>query len=208
MTSKRGGVKKVAVPQTPVTLAFLGNLPLLRRFLARFFREQQDIEDVAQEAFLRAYVAEQSRSIEQPNAYLFRVAKNLALTNLERKSRQIAYYINEAGDYQCESGERLDIDVADGAEAEVEAMELLGLYCDAVASLPGKCRQVFLLRKVHGLSHQEIARRMSLSLSSVEKYLLKGILECKAYMDRRGMDAHDVNRAFGSKRGMGTESTK
>ena len=68
------------------------------------------------------------------------------------------------------------------ADSEVEALESLGLYCNAVATLPEKCRQVFLLRKVHGLAHKEIAERMSLSVSSVEKYLLKSVLECKAFV--------------------------
>ena len=64
----------------------------------------------------------------------------------------------------------------------MEAQQTFGLYCEAVAALPEKCRQVFLLRKVHGLPHKEIAERMSLSVSSVEKYLLRGILECKTYV--------------------------
>jgi RNA polymerase sigma-70 factor (ECF subfamily) len=164
---------------------FMENFSLLKRFLARFFSERQDIEDVAQEAFLRAYVAEQRKTIKQPKAYLFRIAKNLALTKLEHKSRQIAYYLNESGDYVCESGDSLDFRAEENTSAEVEALEMLGIYCDAVASLPEKCRQVFLLRKVHGLGHQEIAERMGLSISSVEKYLLKGILECKACVEKK-----------------------
>ncbi len=179
--------------ETPIAAIFLDSFALLKRYLARFFSEQQDIEDVAQEAFLRAYVAEQRRSIEQPKAYLFRIAKNLALTKLQRKSREIAYFIDESGDYVCESGDHLNLEVLEPGYAEMENMELLGIYCDAVASLPEKCRQVFLLRKVHGLAHQEIADRMSLSLSSVEKYLHKGIVDCRAYLERKGASAAKVN---------------
>lgn len=171
---------------------FLESFALLKRYLGRFFSEQQDIEDVAQEAFLRAYVAEQRKTIEQPKAYLFRIAKNLALTNLQRKSKEIAYYIDESGDYICESGDYLNLEVQELGYAEFEALELLGIYCDAVASLPEKCRQVFLLRKVHGLAHQEIADRMSLSLSSVEKYLHKGIIDCRAYMEKKGNPASEM----------------
>src|SRR5688572_28669651 len=155
--------------ETPIAAKFLEGFALMKRYLARFFSEQQDIEDVAQEAFLRAYVAEQRKSIEQPKAYLFRIAKNLALTKLQKKSKEIAYFVDEAGDYICETGDKLDLEVQEPGYAELENSELLGIYCDAVAALPEKCRQVFLLRKVHGLSHQEIAERMSLSLSSVEK---------------------------------------
>ncbi len=165
-------------PLSAVSAAFLVNHDFLKRFLARFFSDSQDIEDVAQEAYLRAYVAEQQKEIEQPKAYLFRIARNLALTQLTQKSKKITDYLEE-------SGASVVIECGAAADSEVEAEESLGLYCEAVAALPEKCRQVFLLRKVHGLAHKEIAQRMSLSVSSVEKYLLRGILECKAFVQER-----------------------
>jgi len=161
-----------------VSAAFIENNSFLKKFLARFFSEQQDIEDVAQEAYLRAYVAEQSKDIEQPKAYLFRAAKNIALTKLTRKSRQITDYIADLSDSVVIGSEA-------ATEDEVEAEQTLGIYCDAVAALPEKCRQVYLLRKVHGLSHKEIAERMELSISSVEKYLLKGVLACRGFVQKR-----------------------
>lgn len=162
-------------PRSAVTGAFLESAGFLKKFLSRFLRMQQDIEDVAQEAYLRAYVAEQRESIEQPKAFLFRVAKNLALTRLARKSRQITDYIEEAGDIA-------GMETAASSDEEIEAQQCFSLYCEAVASLPAKCRQVFLLRKVHGLCHKEIAERMALSVSSVEKYLREGILACQAHV--------------------------
>jgi RNA polymerase sigma factor (sigma-70 family) len=169
---------------SPVSTAFLENYDFLKRFLARFFSDRHDIEDVAQETYLRAYVAEQQKDIEQPKAYLFRIAKNVALTKLTKKSEKITDYIEE-------SSASMVIECGASADSEVEAEESLGVYCEAVAALPEKCRQVFLLRKVHGLSHKEIAQRMSLSVSSVEKYLLRGILECKAFVqEREGLVSH------------------
>jgi RNA polymerase sigma factor (sigma-70 family) len=158
-----------------VTSAFLEHSSFLRKFLAGFLAVRQDIEDVAQEAYLRAYIAEQREAIDQPKAFLFRVAKNLALTRLSRKSRQITDYLEEAGASVLKQ-------TAPAADLELEARECLGLYCEAVASLPEKCRQVFLLRKVHGLSHKEIGVRMGLSVSSVEKYLRDGILACQEHL--------------------------
>jgi RNA polymerase sigma factor (sigma-70 family) len=168
----------------------------LRRFLARFFSDSHDIEDVAQEAYLRAYVAEQQKDIEQPKAFLFRIAKNVALTKLTRKSEKITDYIEECG-------ASVVIECGASADSEVEAEESLGLYCDAVAALPDKCRQVFLLRKVHGLAHREIAQRMSLSVSSVEKYLLRGILECEAFVQEREGRAPHRNTIPVARRGHG-----
>jgi len=102
----------------------------------------------------------------------------VALTQLTRKSKQITDYIEDSTDPSViESGETV--------EGDLEAQQSFGLYCEAVASLPEKCRQVFLLRKVHGLRHKEIAERMSISVSSVEKYLRRGLLECRAYIRER-----------------------
>jgi RNA polymerase sigma factor (sigma-70 family) len=174
---KTGGIGRARRSSRPsaVTTAFLECSTFLKKFLAGFLRLPQDIEDVAQEAYLRAYVAEQRESIEHPKPFLFRVAKNLALTRLTRKSRLITEYIEDAG-----AG--VVIESVAGPDAEFEAQQCLGLYCEAIASLPEKCRQVFLLRKVHGLTHEEIGERMQLSISSVEKYLRRAIVTCQAYL--------------------------
>jgi RNA polymerase sigma factor (sigma-70 family) len=186
-----GGTPRVTA-RSSVTRAFLESSGFLKKFLSRFLPVQQDIEDVAQEAYLRAYIAEQRESIEQPKAFLFRVAKNLALTRLSRKSRQITDYIEEAGD-------SLVIETAAASDEELEAQQSFGLYCEAVASLPEKCRQVFLLRKVHGLGHKEIAERMELSVSSVEKYLREGILACQLHLrvNEGSPMSSDASRAAG-----------
>lgn len=163
--------------ESKILTTYLERGGFLRRFLGRFL-SAQDVDDVAQEAYLRAYVAEQRIQIEHPKAFLFQVAKRLALSKLTRKSRQITDYIEETGGYVAAS-------TTAGADQEIEAQQCLGLYCEAIASLPIKCRQVFLLRKVHGLAHKEIAERMELSVSSIEKYLRKGVLACQAYVNSR-----------------------
>jgi len=163
---------------SPVTSAFLEHSTFIRKYLRRFFRQKQDIEDVAQEAFLRAYIAEQNKDIEEPKAFLFSIAKNVALNKLSAKSAEIT-------DYIADLAPSVVLQSEPSAEADAESQQTLGLYCEAVAALPQKCREAYLLRKVHGLGHDEIAKRMGVSLSSVEKYLLKGILACRAYVSQR-----------------------
>src|ERR671910_300581 len=85
-----------ARPLSAVTAAFVECNSFLKKYLSGFLPAQPDIEDVAQEAYLRAYIAEQRDTIDQPRAFLFRIAKNLALTKLSKKSRQITDYIEEA----------------------------------------------------------------------------------------------------------------
>lgn len=164
---------------TGISGMFLEHATFLKRFLAKFLSNEQDIEDVAQEAYLKAYSAEQEKGgIEQPKAFLFSIAKNLALNELTRKSRQMTDYLED-----CQP--QLTLDSATTVENEVEANHSIGLYCEAVANLPEKCRRVYLLRKVHGLSHKEICSRLGVSRSTVEKYISMGSISCRDYMSRR-----------------------
>ena len=114
MSNKPSNPKARPGKHTAVYDAFLKHQAPLKRFLSRFLRNAHDIEDVTQEAFLRAYSAEQSKVIEQPKSFLFRIAKHVALTQLTQKSRQITDYI---GDFD-ESAVLLE---EDSAEDEVIA---------------------------------------------------------------------------------------
>ena len=158
-----------------ISSVFLENSTFLKKFLSRFLREQQDIEDVVQETYLRAYSAEKKKEIDQPKAFLFQIAKNLALTELSRKARQATDFIED-----------VDPGMVNGASAtteeELEASQHIALFCEAVAALPERRRRACLLRKVHGLPYSEIAERLDISVSAVEKHLLKGMLVCRTYI--------------------------
>jgi RNA polymerase sigma factor (sigma-70 family) len=140
----------------------------LRSYISRYVISPQDIDDVSQETFLRAYKAEKEKEIEHPKAFLFRIAKNLMLSEFSRKARKITDYIE---DYEG-SEELLN---TDNLESNVMAQQKLGIYCEAVASLPTQCRRVVIMKKVYGMQNKEIARRLELSVSTVEKHLTKGI---------------------------------
>ena len=141
-------------------------------------RSPADIEDIAQEAFLRAYTVERSRPIEQPKSFLFRIAKHLALSQLTRKSRQITQYIEDSDESEV-------IQLESSAEEETSAHQILGLHCEAVAGLSPQCRQVYVLRKVHGFSHKEIAAELGIAVSTVEKHLIKAVEQCDRYVRER-----------------------
>lgn len=172
----QGDVKDAT--DTPVYEAYTRHGSSLKRFIGRFMRSSSDIEDIAQEAFLRAYTVERTRPIEQPKSFLFRIAKHLALSQLTRKSRQITDYIEDFEDSSV-------IQLEHSAEEEISARQMLGLHCEAVAELSPQCRQVYLLRKVHGFSHKEIAEHLGIAVSTVEKHLMKAIEQCDRYVRER-----------------------
>ena len=175
-------------------------MTFIKKFLRRFFTDVRDIEEVAQETFLRAYTAEKTKPIGNPKAFLFRIARNIALTELSKKSRQISEYIDEAHDQDIY---RHAATVAD----ELEARQTLETYCEAVMSLPEQVRRAFLLRKVYGMKHKQIATEMEVSLSSVEKYLRRAVLHCNAQL--RNMETQEEARgdaAAGNRRQRGRRS--
>ena len=165
--------------------AFEKHQSALKRFISRFLHNTQDIEDVAQEAFLRAYSSEKNTEIQQPKSFLFRIAKNVAISELRLKSRNITDYIED----QDNSGVLIDEWTT---EDHVSAQQQLGIHCEAVATLAPQCRRVYLMRKVYGMPHKEIAGRLGIAVSTVEKHLMKGVELCNCYV-RKKM-ATDLNQ--------------
>jgi len=171
-----GGKPKTKTAKlSAVSQAFLTNQEAIKRFVSRFLFRQQDIDDVTQEAFLKAYNAEQVKEIEHPKAYLFQIARNVALQGLRQKSSQIA-------DHIVDFDENAITGYEGSVEAAMETEEYLGAFCEAAAQLTPRCRRVFLMRKVYGFSYKEITERLGISLSTAEKHMRNGMLQTSAYM--------------------------
>ena len=147
----------------------------IKRFIGKFLYRPEDIEDLAQETFLRAFNAVKFRELTHPRAYLFQVAKSIALKELSRKSRQLTDYIEEAVDTEFSDSVELEQEIA----AERKVLK----YCNAIASLPPQCRKVFLMRKVQGLSHKEISNALGISQSGVEKHVALGIKRVDSWLE-------------------------
>jgi RNA polymerase sigma factor (sigma-70 family) len=147
----------------------------LRHFIGSFLRGLPNIEDLEQEAFLRGDAAEHNKEIEKPKSAFQRIAKHLALSQLMHKARQITQHIED-------SAELTVVDWGSSAERETGSREKLRLHCEAVTDLAPQCRQVYLLRKVYGFSHKEIAAHLGIAVSAVEKHLIKAVEHCDRYV--------------------------
>ena len=157
--------------------AFLQNESILKRFLRRFLYKQEDIDEISQETFLRAYKATQGREIDSPKAYLFQVARSLAYSELSRKTRKLTDYLEDALEDQAGTTDLLEDDVA--------AQQKVSLFFDAIAELPPQCRRVFLMRKVQGMPHKAICESLGIGASAVEKHIAIGTERCKRYIENR-----------------------
>ena len=158
---------------------FLDCRAALMRFIGRFVHGPQDIEDIVHETFLRTHAAEIHTQIRSPKAFLFRTARNLALKHIARASYRLTDYLEDFDAAQ------VLVDEA-STERRVEAEEQFAAFCRSVRTLPLQCRRAFILRKVYGLTHREIADHLGISVSTVEKHLATGIVRCTEYMRTHG----------------------
>ena len=101
----------------------------LMRFASRFLRKPQDIEDVVQEACVKALEAQNQRRIDHPKAYLYRATKNLALKQLAKSAYRLT---DSVGDFD----ELTVIDSDQTIESEFESRQKFELFCRAVRQLP------------------------------------------------------------------------
>ena len=177
-------IKEAEAQERGIQLSFSACERALKRYLSRFIYKPEDIEDMTQETFLRAYSATQKRKIDFPKAYLFKVARNVAFAELSKKNRQLTDYLEELPAEELGDGTTID--------DELMAQQRVKLYCDAIAEMPPRCRRVFLMRKVHAMSHKDIATELGVTVSAVERNITRGLVQFKRYVDSRDADA-DIN---------------
>ncbi|HLB30025.1 MAG TPA: RNA polymerase sigma factor [Gammaproteobacteria bacterium] len=164
-----------------IAKTFLDCRMMLARFVGRILKQPQDIEDIVQETFVRTYAAGLNGEIDSPKAFLFKTAWNLALKHQGRAATRLTATMGDS-----DLSEVLVDELS--AERRVEAQENFLMLCQAVRDLPLQCRRVFLLRKVYDLSYLEIAARLGISTSTVEKHMLNGITKCGAYLCAHGYE--------------------
>lgn len=189
MAEKRNG----NAPPPGLVSAFLDCRKALGRVVRQLARPD-DVDDILQEAFIRAYVASKSTEIRHPRAFIVKTARNVALNEVLSAKNQRTRSIEDfsASIHPC----------TDTLESEFEAKERFLGFCRAVRALPVQCRRVFVLKKVYGLSQQEIAEHLGISESTVEKHVAKGLLMCARSMRDAGHAVDfDGERAMPKARG-------
>lgn len=168
---------------------YRATLAPLRRYLGRLLGNTSEAQDVAHDAYMRVYPAVTQQSAERPEALLYVTARRLAINRLKRRS--ISPLAPEGAALETAAAS------APGVAQQVMARQELQLLQTAIARLPDGCRTVLLLRKVELLSHREIADRLGIAVSTVEKQharalrLLRAALPPETTFDsgRRNLEA-------------------
>jgi RNA polymerase sigma-70 factor (ECF subfamily) len=158
---------------------FMRNRPKLLMWAKRFLRNTADVEDVVQETFVRSYQHIIENEVENPKAYLYTTAKNLAI-----KRNELA--VNRLSDTLEELELDTFVELENSVEQEAAGKEEMAFLCEAIRELPPQARKVFVLKKIYGFSHREIAQQLELSENTVHRHLAKGVARCTQYMSKLG----------------------
>lgn len=172
-------VAPITRPEDRLLLQAIEHEGLLRTCLQRYARNPSDLEDLLQETYARLLASGDTGplQVQSIRAFVLAIARNVALDWLRR--RQIVS-IDLVADL-----EKLHVlDEAGQVEEIVNAGQELNLLRAAIEHLPKKSRRVFLLRKVHDLSHKEIAARLKISQNTVEQHLRKAAQRCTQMLCR------------------------
>lgn len=150
----------------------------LVRFLARTLGDTHAASDVAHDAFVRV-LSRDGGAIEQPRAFLYRTAVNLSVDRFRRDRTRECESLDAPGAEELHA-------VDPAPEARLGNAQRLALIERALSELPPACRQAFVLRKVDGLSHADIAAQLGLSKAMVEKHIVNAMSHCRTRLREWG----------------------
>lgn len=170
---------------------FLRNIlphePALRGWLSRSTPPGVDPDDVIQESYTILAELESVDAIRHPRAYLFQVARSVIMRHVRRARIVPIHTVDD-----LERLEHFD-DAASPEQHAIDRDELRQL-ARAIAAMPLKTREAFVLRRVQGMPQRQIAAQMRISENTVETHISRGILFLIDWFGRSGNKRSQTSR--------------
>lgn len=152
----------------------------LRAYLRGSFPTVRDVDDVVQESYVRVWKAKTAEPIRSARAFLFRVARHLALDWLRHDRVSPIDAVTDLSALPV-------VDNRTGVAEAASIAEETALLVTAIDALPPRCREIVILRKLRGLPQKEIAARLGLSEQTVQVQIARGVKKCEEFLRRRGV---------------------
>ncbi len=143
----------------------------------RRFGDRHAAREVVHDVCVQLLEAPEKEGVRVPLALLRKIAHDRAVSHYRSERRRRAWVDEQAQlpELTC---------AAPGPERCLEAADELDRLCAAIAELPPRCQQVFIMHKIHELPQQEVAAQLGISLKAVEKHLRVGMSKCLAGLER------------------------
>jgi RNA polymerase sigma factor (sigma-70 family) len=153
----------------------------LRSYVRDSFPAIRDVDDVVQESYLRIWRARLGRPVASTKAFLFTIARNVALDLVRRARRSPVNSLVEMAELHLVESNPSVADLL----SQAEKIDLLGR---AIAALPPRCREIVVLHKINGFPQRSVAERLSLSEKTVENQVALGVKHCEKFFRRHGIE--------------------
>ncbi|MCB1124197.1 MAG: sigma-70 family RNA polymerase sigma factor [Verrucomicrobiae bacterium] len=161
---------------------------LLRAWLCSRFSLNESVDDIIQEVFVRAVKAHEKGILYAPKAFLFKAARNLAIDHLRKKSHNRSEPLANLESSNV-------IYLSDSIPEMVSRNQEYAILNQAIASLPEKCREIFTMRRIYGMSQAEISEALGVSPNTVSAQLTIGLRKCGEFFARYDVEGGEINAA-------------
>lgn len=149
------------------------------RFLMRVVECEHTAQDLTQDTYLRLIDHRQEQPIENPRAYMYRIANNLALDYLRAQKRRgpVVDHSELPEKFGDDSG-------TVNPQNILLDQQQLALLNKVIQALPGTTQDVFIRSRFLGQTHEQIAKELGISKSWVEKNIIEALTHCRKALDR------------------------
>ena len=155
----------------------------LLNFLHHQVSDRDTAADLAQESYARVLAVQHAgRDILDGRALLYRTARNLLVDQHRRAAVRRHDDLNSMPDAEQPAAPQYL-----QPEDALVSQQMVRAYVGAIECLPPRCREAFVLHVFDELTHAQVAQRMGISVSMVEKHIVRGMLACRAC--ERGLKA-------------------
>jgi len=154
----------------------------VRSWLTRYFRRRvrnaADVEDMVQDVFTRMVARDSTEPVEHLGGYLLKTATSVLADQARRRSTR-------AGEFHIAFDSELHAEEDIDPERILRGEEDLNAVTAALLSLPERTRSVFILRRLEGQKFRDIASHMGISVSAVEKHMLRAVEHLSRELENR-----------------------
>lgn len=156
----------------------------LIRLVSSVVRSRDAAEDIVHDVYVKLSRRDPASAvIGEPSNYVFRAAWNAALDHAHQQRSEWQY----RDEYEAEALAQVPSDEP-SPEARVDSTQRLEIMVDALNELPVSCREAFVLNKLHGVGHRDIARQLGVSISMVEKHVMRAMAHCEVRLQDAGVE--------------------